>query len=85
MISNSSNNYDDRGGNNNNNNNSSVGRTITNNRFQLFRPFTSGHASRRRSNAWAVPFTFYIFCAEVLLLIKHLFVPIALFSQAGSE
>ena len=40
-------------------------------------------ASRRRNNAETVHFTSYTYCAfEVLLIIKHFFVPIGLFSQA---
>ena len=83
MIPNSSAHCDDRGLNRNNNDNTSVAKTIANKRSKLFRPYTSGHASRR-SNARAVHFTFYIFCTfEVLLLIKDIFVPNVLFSQAG--
>ena len=82
MIPSGSTNYDDRGGNNDNNSdNDSTARTVANERSQLFRPYTSDHASRRRrSNARPVYVTFYIFGVfEVLFLIKHLFVTIGLF------
>ena len=54
MIPNCSTKYDDRCGNNNNSDNSNVSRTIANERSQLFRSYTSGHALRRRSNARAI-------------------------------
>lgn len=74
MILNGSTNYDDRGGSNGNSNNPSVPRTTVNERSQLFRSYTSVYASRRRTNARAVHFTFYLFCAfEVILLAKQLF------------
>lgn len=81
MIPSGSTNYNDNGGNNgrNNSNNDSVPRTVASGRSQFFRPYTSGHASRR-SNARAFFFTCYIFGAfEALFLIKHLFVPIGWF------
>ena len=59
MIPNGSTN-DDRGGNNNNSNNASIERTFANKRSNLFRPYTSSHASRG-SNARAVYFTFICF------------------------
>ena len=40
----------------NNIDSNSVARTVANERTQLFRPYTSGHASRRRSNAREVHF-----------------------------
>ena len=49
IIPNGSVNYDDHGGNHNNSNNASVARTIVNERSELFRPYTSGHGSRRRN------------------------------------
>ena len=52
MIPNGSANNDDHDGNQNSSNNASVARTIANERTKLFRPYTSGHASRGRSNAW---------------------------------